>query len=126
MYGRNYFCEIKKHSTLMKETVPTTKHSNLQGKKIFKNNYFGSQPFIISCYFTAIVVHFSVIAPVCYFSVYKWIGWDSANIYLFKINSRSARKRYEIYPKLTINTIKSRSGVFTVNFEMFLLLTLNR
>ena len=41
MYGRNYFCEIKKHSTLMKETVPTTKHSNLQGKKIFKNNYFG-------------------------------------------------------------------------------------
>ena len=22
----------------MKETVPTTKHSNLQGKKIFKNN----------------------------------------------------------------------------------------
>ena len=64
----------------MKETVPTTKHSNLQGKKIFKNNYFGSQPFIISCYFTAIFVHFSVIAPVCYFRVYKWIGWDSANI----------------------------------------------
>ena len=39
----------------------------------------------------------------------------------------------EICPKLTINTVESRSGVFIVNFEhysyffsLFLLLTLNR
>ena len=28
----------------------------------------------------------------CYFSVYKLIGWDPANIYLFKVNSRTLEK----------------------------------
>ena len=36
-----------------------------------------------------IFVHLSVIATVCYFSVYKLIGWDPANVYLFKVNSRT-------------------------------------
>ena len=34
-------------------------------------------------------LHLSIIAAPCYFSVYKLIGWDTANIYLFKFNSRA-------------------------------------
>ena len=68
----------------------------------------------MSCYFTRIFVHLPVIVAVYYFSVHKLIGWDSANIYLFKFNSRNTRKRNEIYPKLIINTIERRSDVFTV------------
>ena len=99
----------------------------------FRNNYFGSQPFLMSCYFTKIIVHSSVIAVVCYFSVFKLIGWAPARIYLFKVNSRKTRKRDEIYPKLKINAKESCSDVFIVNFEhisnffvVFLFLTLNR
>ena len=68
----------------------------------------------MSCYFTRIFVHLQVIVTVCYFSVQKLIGWDPANIYLFKFNSRKTRKRYEICSKLTINTIESCSDVFRV------------
>ena len=60
-----------------------------------------------------------------------------AGIYLFKVNNRNTRTRYEICSKLTINTPERRqwrrSGVFIVNFEhisylvlVFLLLTLSR
>ena len=56
-------------------------------------------------YFTKIFVHMPAIAA---------IALDSANIYLFKINSRNTRKKYEICSKLTINTKESRTGVFTV------------
>ena len=59
-----------------------------------------------------------------------------ANTYLFKVNNRNTRKRYEIWTKLTIKISERhqwrRSGVF-VNFEhvsqlflMFLLLNLNK
>ena len=59
------------------------------------------------------------------------------NIYLFKVNNRSTRKRCEICSKLTIETPERRqwrlSGIFIVNFEnishlllVFLLLTLNK
>ena len=62
---------------------------------------------------------------------------DPANIYLFKVNNRSSRKRCEIFSKLIIKTPerrqRRRSGVFIVNFEnishlflVFLLLTLNK
>ena len=80
----------------------------------FKSNYFESQPFLMSYHFTKIFVHLPVIAAVCYFSVDKLIGWDPVNIYLFKFNSKNTRKRSEICLKLTINTIESRSDVFTV------------
>ena len=53
----------------------------------------------------------------CYFNVYKFIEWDPPNIYLFKFNSRNTRKSCEICPKLTINAVESRSGMFIVNFE---------
>ena len=52
-------------------------------------------------YFTKIFVHLSVIAAVCYFSVYKLIGWDPANIYVFKVNSRTLEKGV-IYFFLTV------------------------
>ena len=68
----------------------------------------------MSYHFTKIFVDLAVIAAVCYFSVDKLIGWDPVNIYLFKFNSKNTRKRYEICLKLTINTIESRSDVFTV------------
>ena len=59
------------------------------------------------------------------------------NIYLFKVNNRSTRKRCEICSKLTIEIPERRqwrlSGIFIVNFEnishlllVFLLLTLNK
>ena len=84
-------------------------------KKIFfRNNYFGSQPFLMSCNFTRIFVHLPVIVAVCYFSIHKLIRWDSVNIYFFKFNSRNTRKRYKICPNLTINITEIRSDVFTV------------
>ena len=42
------------------------------------------------------------------------ITLNPANIYLFKVNNRNARKRCEIYSKLDVNDV----------VEMFLLLTL--
>ena len=103
-----------------KETLYPEKNCSLRlsevtykEKYFFRNNYFGSHPFLMSFNFTEIFVHLSVIAAVCYFSVYKLIGWDPASIYLFNINSRNTRKRYEICPKFTINTIESCSDVFT-------------
>ena len=66
----------------------------------FKSNYLESHPFLMSCYFTKILVHLPVIAAVCCFRVYKLN--DPANIYLFKVNSRNTRKGYEISPKFTI------------------------
>ena len=60
----------------------------------------------------------------------------SAGIYLFKVNNRNTRTRFEKCSKLTIKTPErrqwSRFGVCIVNFEhishlvlVFLLLTLN-
>ena len=46
----NYFREVKKHYS-EKKLFPVTKH-NLQG-----NNYFGSQPFLMSYNFIKIFVH---------------------------------------------------------------------
>ena len=42
-----------------------------------------------------------------------------ASIYLFKVNNKNTRKKYEICSKLTIKTPERqrRSGVFIVNFE---------
>ena len=60
-----------------------------------------------------------------------------AGSYVFKVNNRNTRARYEICSELTIKTPElrhwRRSDVFIVNFEhilylvlVFLLLTLNR
>ena len=60
-----------------------------------------------------------------------------ANIYMFKVNNRNTRKRYEICLELTIKTPERhhwrRAGVFIVNFAhishlflVFLLLNLNK
>ena len=65
------------------------------------------------------------------------MSFNSAGIYLFKVNNRNTRTRCEICSKLTINTPERRqwrrSGVFIDNFEhishlvlVFLLLTLSR
>ena len=66
----------------------------------------------------SLIVRLSVIAAVCYFSVYKLIGWDSKS---------------SVVHKLTIKRVESRPGAFIVNFEHIsqlffsvLLLTLNR
>ena len=102
-----------------KETFYPEKSSSLQLNSVtfkeifFRNNYFGLQPFLMSFYFTTIFVHQPVIVAIYYYSVHKLIVWDPANIYLFKFNCRNTRKRYEICPKLTINTIENRSDVFT-------------
>ena len=54
--------ETKKDCTL-KNLFPAIKHSNPEGKNAFRNNCFGSQYFLLSCYFTKI--HLSVIVAVC-------------------------------------------------------------
>ena len=60
---------------------------------------------------------------VSYFSIYKLIGWDTANIYLMghskhllvQIQLQDTRNS-ELHPKLTVKRVESRSGVF-INFE---------
>ena len=51
---------------------------------------------------------------------------NPVNIYMFKVNNRNNRTRYQICSKLTIKT----PGVFVVNFEhisyLVLVLTLRR
>ena len=68
-------------------------------------------------YFIKISVHLSVIVAACYFSVYKLIGWDQVNLYLFKVISKNTRKKCGICSKLTINRAESRSSVHFVNFK---------
>ena len=74
MDGRSYFREITKHCTPKKNCSLRLNAVTCKEKFFFWNNYFRSQPFLMSCYFTKIFVHLPVIAPVCYFSVYKLIG----------------------------------------------------
>ena len=58
----------------------------------FRNNYFKSQLFFMSCYFTKIFAHRLVIATVRNFRVYDLTGWDPMNTYLFKGNNRNSGK----------------------------------
>ena len=76
----------------------------------------------MSCYFTKIFVYLLVIAAVCYFSVCKLKGWDSANIYLFRVNSENTKTWSDVCPKLPINTVESRSSVFIVNLFLLLII----
>ena len=73
----------------------------------------------MSCYFTRIFAHLSVMAAVCYFSVNELIAWDPANIYLFKVNNKNTKTWSDACPKLPINTAESCSGVFIVKFEHY-------
>ena len=69
--------------------------------------------------------------------IFSGLTGNPAYIYLFKVNNRNTRKRWEISSKLTIKTPERhhwrRSGFFIVHFEhishlfqVFLLLTLNK
>ena len=73
----------------------------------------------------------------CYnFRVLSKTRIHQTGVYMFKVNNKNTRRRFEIFSKLTIKTPErhwSRSGVFIVNFEyishlalVFLLLTLTR
>ena len=44
---------------------------------------------------------------------------DTANIYLFKVNSKNTKTWRDVCPKLPINTVEIRSGVFIVSFENY-------
>ena len=100
-----------------KKLFPAIKHCKIQRKNIFRNYYFGSQSFFMSCHFTKIFVNLLIIAAASSFNVFKLIGWGPANIYLFKYNSRNTRKRCEICSKFTIKALECRSGVFIVKFK---------
>lgn len=56
------------------------KHSNLQGKTIFRSNYFVSQPLLLSCYFNNIFVYLSVTAAVSFFNFKQISYFLSASI----------------------------------------------
>ena len=97
-------------------------------KNAFRNDYFGSQSFFMSCHFTKIFVHLLIIEAV---SSYKLVGWDVATFTCSKPRVKTLAKgvkMYEICSKLTINTVKRRCGDFIVNFEhishLFLVLLL--
>ena len=45
------------------------------------------------------------------------LGWDPANIYLFKVNSKNTKRWSDVCPKLSISIVVIRSGVFIVDFE---------
>ena len=49
----------QRNIVLWKNLFPAIKHTNLRGKNVFRNNFFGSQSFL---YFTKIFVHLSVTA----------------------------------------------------------------
>ena len=56
--ARTTFMKIR-NTVLRKKLFPSIK----RWKKCFvRNNYFGSQPFLMSCYLTKIFVHLSVIS----------------------------------------------------------------
>ena len=69
---------------------------NYKKKMLFRSNYstlnHSRHLWVFTYYFTKAFVHLQVSAAGCYFSVYKLIGWDQANIYLFKVNSSTLEK----------------------------------
>ena len=69
---------------------------NYQEKMFLRNKYsildHSLFLWVFTYYFTKIFAHLSVIAAVCYFSIYKLIGWDPANIYLSKVNNKTLEK----------------------------------
>ena len=70
------------------------------------------QSFFMSCYFTRVFVHLSVIAAVCYFSVYKWVLLNRAptstqlhrplpsSIYLHPANFNLHPAHFSLHPAL--------------------------
>ena len=69
-------------------------YSNLQEKNVFSGTTTLLWITVFS-YESLIIISLrflSVIAAVCYFSVYKLIGWDPENIYLSKVNSKTVEK----------------------------------
>ena len=100
-----------------KKQFPTIKHSKLKEKMFFRNNYFRSKSFFMNFHCTKIFVHLLIVAVVSNFKVFKLIGWDPANTYLFKVNNRNSKKKCEICSKLTIKMVEQHSGVFIVNVE---------
>ena len=90
----------------------------------------------MSYHFTKIFAHLLMIAAVSNFNIYQLKGWDQANIYLFKANSRKIRKKCKnvwSMLKFTLNTVEDLRGDFIVNFEhishlflVLLLFTMNR
>ena len=64
--------DFVKHS-LLKKLLPATNAVTNKEKNCFRNNYFGSQPFLMSCYFTKIFVYLPLTAAVRYFSIYNMI-----------------------------------------------------
>ena len=92
MVGRNYFREILCSEKIFSEITYTYKE-----KVFLRNNYSTLLWITVFSYESLLIIslrflYISIIAAVCYFSVYKLIGWDAANIYLFKFNGRTVEK----------------------------------
>ena len=97
--------------------------------------YFSSKlgpPVLFHVIFAVCYIHWCVFAAMKDYQLHYL-----ANIYLFKINNRKTRTRWEICSKLTVKTrvwrLWSRSAVFIVNFKhvsnlflLFLWLKLSR
>ena len=111
MDGGISFREIKKHCTL-KKLFLATKTSNLLGKISFLETTTLNHSLFL---WTSISLRFVYICQqLQQYDISAFIALGSANIYLFKINSRNTRKKYEICSKLIINKKENPTGVFTV------------
>ena len=79
---------------------------NYKEKKIFRNNCSTLDHslflWVFTYYFTKNFVYMSVIAAVCYFSVYNLIGWGPSKHLLVHSQQQDTRKRSKLCPKLTV------------------------
>ena len=86
----------ERNTVLWKKLFPAITYRNLQVKNVFRKNYSTLDHSLFlwdfTYYFTKIFVYLSVIGAACYISVYKLLGWNPANIYLFKVNNRTLEK----------------------------------
>ena len=105
-------CAFLKEIVFKEEWMAATKETRRHCNKIFLGTISSDHRLFLNCYFTEIFIQLSV-TRVFYLSVYKLIGLDPEDIYLFKAT------RCRICPKFTIKTVESCSGVFFVNFKHF-------
>ena len=87
MVGHNYFLEMLCSKKIFFEITYNEKMFLRNNCSTLDHSLFLSL-FIVSLRF----LYISIIAAVCYFSVYKLIGCYATNIYLFKFNGKTIEK----------------------------------
>lgn len=93
-----YFREIKRHwKKLWKKTFLRLNTVIYTAKHFFRNKLLWITAFSYE------------LLSVCFFSIYKVIGWNPANIYLHKVYSRNTSGRCQI--AIIVRTIAAQRGL---------------